>query len=422
MVSASTFEALVDDLVRARLSRPTDWATLLVSLPGVYPQVVREAMVRLGLVGMVRQSGSSRPPKAVTAIGAWERGLLPTPHILDGTWWFSDSAIETMLGRIAEHTNPGDSVLLLGTPTLFFAGSDRLADRTFSLVDNDVPALQNLAKPCRFINANILENDLLLPIDPTIIVVDPPWYIGETLSFLWLARRHARNGTKILLSTPPEGTRPGVPDEWARLLVWCGKVGLELKEHRRSELAYVTPPFERNALRAAGVPECPMDWRRGDLAVFVCTQDQMCPEPQIDPSPRSIRWSDASIGRVRIRMRAGEHSDMSPPFIEQLFQDDVLPTVSRRDKRLHKVRLWTSGNRVFGCRGETAIRSIVEALAAGVDPLRTVRKDLHLGLDQAFAFCVEATAAQLDQIIKSEERELLEWNRCLSHDVVELAS
>ena len=121
-------------------------------------------------------------------------------------------------------------------------------------------------------------------------------------------------------------------------------------------------------------------------------------------------------------MRANGFCDVSPPALDGLFLDDVLPTVSRRDKRLHKVRLWTSGNRVFGCSGEMAIRSIVGALAKGEDPLRAVGKDLGLSLDRGCASRVEATAAKLDQIIKGEERELSDWNRCLNHDVVELAS
>ena len=121
-------------------------------------------------------------------------------------------------------------------------------------------------------------------------------------------------------------------------------------------------------------------------------------------------------------MRAGEPGDISAPIIEPLFPGDVLPTVSRRDKNLHKVRLWTSGNRVFGCRGEVAIRLIAGALAAGADPLGTVRDGLGSVLGKKYARCVDAAAVKLDQIARNEDRELSDWKRGLTHDVVELAS
>ena len=98
-----------------------------------------------------------------------------------------------------------------------------------------------------------------------LIVVDPPWYSRETRAFLLTAIRNASPGSKVLLSVPPVGTRPGVEHEWQELLIWAGGVGLRLLAYETEILPYISPLFEKNALRAAGVELIPSNGDAGTL-------------------------------------------------------------------------------------------------------------------------------------------------------------
>ena len=422
MAPATAYQELVDGRVRGLLSQPTSWPALLTALPGVYPAIIHETARRLRLGDMVRPSGqlTATTETTATVAGLWEAGLLPTPHLLDSCWWFADSALDSLLNRICQYSDVGDPVLLLGTPTLLQAAGDRAIERVFTLVDREASTFSSSAGN-RTIQADIVLKQRHLSGPSRVVVVDPPWYVAETRSFLWTARKNARRSTRILLSTPPVGTRPGVEREWTELLAWCAQIGLKLEKYVHSELAYVTPPFEENAIRAAGVPECPLNWRRGDLAIFVCVQDRICPKPHL-PSTSLGVWHDVSIGRVRVRIRSCEASPWANPDLDECVEGDVLPSVSRRNGLLSSVKIWTSGNRVFTCENVSGIRWIAEALAAKDSPVAMVRKHMATGSDNGWISQVETAARRIEEIVRIEEKELSDWKRRLNEQLVGLPS
>ena len=61
-----------------------------------------------------------------------------------------------------------------------------------------------------------------------------------------------------------------------------------------------------------------------------------------------------------MRIRISEPDEGSDPSLVQLVVGDVLPTVSRRDPRRSSARLWTSGNRIFGCAAPHALARLLE--------------------------------------------------------------
>jgi hypothetical protein len=71
------------------------------------------------------------------------------------------------------------------------------------------------------------------------------------------------------------------------------------------------------------------------------------------------QWTERVLGRVRLRVRLG--CDVAhDPRLTRLVEGDVLPSVSRRDPRRVEARVWTSGNRVFGCTAPSKLLRLLD--------------------------------------------------------------
>ena len=199
MQDETQFENAVDRWVSARLAQPMTWDSLVYSLPSVYPKNVLNSAKRLSLLDRI-----SFPPTKLSglltpcfALDLWSEGILPTPHLLDSAWWFGDSALEKLLGRIESFTGLGDKVLFLGAPTLLHFARERSGSRSFFLLDREFAGEQDE------INGQ-LSADLLIE-QPSVgemdvIVADPPWYTCETQAFLLTAIRNARRAARYCLA------------------------------------------------------------------------------------------------------------------------------------------------------------------------------------------------------------------------------
>src|SRR2546428_1331204 len=131
------FERVIDGWVSAALRRPRDWASLLYSLPSVYPAVALESAKRCSLSHMIRfQDAKSADYKSSSfAMQLRSEGKLLTPHPQDASWWFANPALDTMGDRLERLTSVGDHVLFLGAPTLFHFTRERLVGRHLTLLD-----------------------------------------------------------------------------------------------------------------------------------------------------------------------------------------------------------------------------------------------------------------------------------------------
>jgi hypothetical protein len=418
--SQAQFESAVDRWVSARLARPMTWNSLIYSLPSVYPEVVLSSVKRLSLFDRIsfqsnESSGSLSPS---FAMDLWSEEKLAIPHPLDSTWWFGDSALEKLLERIETFTVPGDKVLLLGAPTLLHYARERSGNRSFLLLDRESAGEQNGIGSC--VPADLLnEQPSLGKID--LVVVDPPWYSRETQAFLWTAIRNARRGTKILLSVPPVGTRPGVEHEWQELLAWARAAGLHLLAHETGMLPYVSPLFERNALRAAGVDSYPEQWRRGDLATFEWdgTSEESV---ALVPCASIKEWTEVLFGHVRLRLRTARYTEWENPLLKGIVPGDVLPSVSRRDGRLTSVAAWTSGNRVFECEGSNVLSIITRALAEGRCAVTSVESLMGLSLSAKQRTEIEQAVGLVADIVMVEEQEIADWRNRKHDNVVQFPS
>lgn|SRR5487761_113923 len=420
MQDETQFENAVDRWVSARLAHPMTWDSLVYSLPSVYPGTVLNSAKRLSLLDRIsfppiKSSGSLT---SCFALDLWSEEKVLTPHALDSSWWFADSALETLLERIESFTVPGDRVLLLGAPTVWHYAMERSGNRLFLLLDREPADEEKEIR--RSMTADLLDEQPTLG-RMDLIVVDPPWYHREIRAFLLTATRNARPGSKVLVSSPPVGTRPGVEHEWQELVTWAAGVGLRLLAYETGMLPYVSPLFERNALRAAGVESYPEQWRRGDLATFEWDGASGESEPLV-PAPAAEEWSEVIFGRVRFRFRTAQHTDWKKPLLKEIVRGNVLPSVSRRDNRLASIAAWTSGNRVFGCEGTYVLGIIARAFAEGRCATTAVASLTGLRLSAKQKAEIEQAAVVLADAVAVEEQEIADWRDRRNDNVVELPS
>jgi hypothetical protein len=231
-----------------------------------------------------------------------------------------------------------------------------------------------------------------------VVMADPPWYPKQMAAFLWAAARLCRPGGHILVSLPPIGTRPGVEAERAELLALAAGWGLRLVRWESAALTYLSPPFEQNAHWAAGLPPVPLDWRRGDLAVFTPMLEFRSSRPGL-PSQRE-EWEEIVVGAMRIKLRVREEKEFCDPALLPVVPGDILPTVSRRDARRWRADVWTSGNRIFATRSVKVVRELL--LAVGSDPFLAVTKAMGRKLRRDEVTLVGRAARQISKLIRAE--------------------
>jgi hypothetical protein len=414
------FESVIDRWVSAQLASQVTWNSLLYSLPGVYPELILKSAKRLSLLHRIHFAAAelSKRPAPSLATDLWAKEKLATPHPLDSTWWFGDSALKILLERVESFSTPRSNVLLLGAPTLFHYAKEQSKERSFFLVDRDSTHRENGI--CGHISVDLLSEQPSLE-KASVIVADPPWYPQETRAFLLAAIRNSTRSAKILLSAPPVGTRPGIEEEWQELLMWARDMGLRLLAYETGILPYLSPLFEKNALRAGGVELYPEDWRRGDLATFQWDGTSERPRSSMSAAPKE-EWSEILFGRVQLRVRTSRCTVWKTPVLKEIVPGGVLPTVSRRDKRLACVGAWTSGNRVFECGGTHILGTIALAVATQRCVVRSVASLTGLNLTARQRVEVEEVATVLAGVAAVEGQEITDWGNRRNDNVVELPS
>jgi hypothetical protein len=127
---------------------------------------------------------------------------------------------------------------------------------------------------------------------------------------------------------------------------------------------YDTPYFEANALAAAGYPNIPRTWRRGDL--FVLEKARKAVDFELGVSARRRGWDEVVIGRMRLFItRKAPRHDTPIDELRSVVPGDVLATVRRTDPRRKHADVWTSGNRIFATGRPDLVRIAAASAAAG---------------------------------------------------------
>lgn len=375
-VSQAAFNAKVDtwiaDAVAAGI---VDYKALLGRLPGVYPTELLASLDRLAAAGAVEPAVSvaaRHQAKNGAVTGAEGRSLLPLPHPLDFEWRFTADASRELLNHAADLTRSEADVLLFGTPGLAAEALTLPIGRRLALLAEPNSVTDRLFALNRATGSSL---DIAfctggLPRESAdAVILDPPWYPDFVRPMLAAAAHALRPGGFVLISLPPDGARPTAEADRQAAIVLGRRLGLVLVEHRPLSIAYETPFFERNALRAAGIAT-PPQWRRGDLVVFRKVGVPSLPAPS---SQRSRQWTEIAIGRMRLFINTGADAAGGDAELVSIMAGDILPSVSRRDPRRSLANVWTSGNRLFRTENpqlllEAGISCASEAMSSGMQP------------------------------------------------------
>ncbi len=377
-----------------------DFNGLVRALPGVHPNDVANIL-------------SDQQQKSLIASRQGENALhvlaeddLPAPHPLDYDWRFTEATKVLLLERMSIHLPFQGSITLLGVPTLFAKLRYSFPDSTVTLADSSSESIFVLSEKCG--SEGLFFCDLLkdpLPqIKADVVIADPPWYPEHFEAFIWAASQILCIGGHLLLCGPNSGTRPGAEAEWRQIQDYAHSVGFELSSFEDS-LRYETPPFEQNALYAAGHPPISTDWRSGRLATFVLRSVPVAERP-VKHSGLS-KWTDHRIQGVRWRIRHKESAEVAAPQLRPLVEGDILNSVSRRDSRRSQIDVWTSGNRIFGCADTCILNLVIEALAIGTSPDTYVESSISRQLTAIERDQIQTSEKQVKAIIELERKEYL---------------
>lgn len=338
------------------------------------------------------------------ADGPVEPGLPPS-HPLDFEWRFSRNGASTILEHVSKLGGP-DLMFMGATTVAIVAGRRGWKGRLVALDQSEtvVESARRLGLPIEFVISDVFRRDAQHT-QADVVVIDPPWYLEHARAFFSAAAKACRLGGFVLASLPGEGTRPGVPRERKALIAWCSRLGLEVAAVHSQCVAYETPLFEHNAFRAAGLGGDVRTWRRGDLWVLKRTgEGAEGDHPHFDSAHR---WQEHGMDRMRVRFRSLT-TQSGQTRLETLVEGDILPTVSRRDPRRDLARVWTSGNRVFGCDDPDTLIVAARARAQGLDEIDAAAIALGRSLSDIERRTVRESCDRLTELSYREKDEQAE--------------
>ena len=285
-VSDSKFDLLVDRMVLRELrGGKQDFGELVSTLPGVYPGDVINSLRRLSWFppakSVLQSTKLVRSQVPISQVDRYE-SRLPRPHPLDFDWRFNHDTVQNLLKTCLSSSRPGDTLVLLGVPTLFFAAENRILTRDFVLVDKN-PAYRRSGHSAngQVISHNLLEG-ALSELQGQVVVANPPWYEEYTRAFLWHASKCCRIGGYVFIVRPGNGTHAGMQEEWRSLVRNGNRLGLKYVRIEPFAIRYESPYFEENSLRREGIRNVPQDWRRASLARFVKVREHSETLPETD--------------------------------------------------------------------------------------------------------------------------------------------
>lgn len=411
-----SYNQKVDRWVYGAVTRGvTTLNSLLASLPGVYPSVVRDSLARLLKAGKLTNGNSfiaSHTPNGIRSSfelcpSSSHAIPLPIPHPLDYDWRFAESAVRYLLDRSLELTTADETIALLGAPTVLRNALESSFPRRLVLLDSNPEVVARLAAAsagnARVMLCNVLR-DPLPQIEASLVIVDPPWYEEHLASFAWAAAKLCKTGRHVLASVPPIGTRPAIERDREKLFEWMKRLGLRNLRLESGILPYMSPPFEINALKAEGFHGILQEWRRGDLGTFVKDEDHSSLRPAIQTGFEDT-WVEEIIDGVRVRVRYDDCTDFKDPRLVTIVAGDILPSSSRRDNRRVRADVWTSGNRIYACEGRNLLSAILRALATKGCPQALVAIKLARELSESERNLVRETAKQLSEVVALEQGE-----------------
>lgn len=409
------YELRLQTLVAEAVARGTrDLATLVGDLPGVFPVNVVEVLRSLEGGDQAKELRDLLEQACTGNQGMQWSANAFVPHPLDSDWRFTAACAESIAQEVNEsvHSLQPARIALLGTATLVAAVRHKITAAQIWLLEKNRRWEEYFA----LVTPSVVSATVDLSCDDLpeglrawaeVVVIDPPWYESAYEHFLWAAANVSRLGGWLLTTLPGEGTRPSAQDDVARILHFATTLGYQSTRRLRGAVRYRTPPFEHNAIRAAGIRMAFPEWRSADLLVLRAERHCQVPRPPTDR--HTERWEECASGPIRVKFRVEQNAttkDSGSPRLLPLVEGDILPSVSARHPKRPEIDVWTSGNRVFRCENTRTLAAICAELDNSNTHLqRGVSDRLHRSLDRVEAQDLETVASHLREIIKIERAE-----------------
>ncbi len=364
MTSHSTHQELVTKSVISELngSASVSFLSLLRSLPGIDPLLVLKELHTHS-----KSSGRyANQAKALLEDSNTKRDYAvrshphPVPHPLDYDWRYSPKGLMAIIEQLERKVTAKGVVALLGAPTLAKALSERRSTLQLHLFDQNTlwgQLIDGVAFHELDLASDGVPKEVLNQAD--YVVLDPPWYIDTYKHFIWYGSQLLNDGGTLAISVLPIGTRPSADADRRKIMDYAKSCGLVFVGEETAALNYSTPPFERNAFRAAGISTAIDEWRHADLWEYRPVQNaagSSRPEQEKEVST----WHELTLDVVRIRFDMTASSGL--PELHSLVHGDVLPTVSARDPRRENATVWTSGNRIFHCSNSQRLYDLCQSI------------------------------------------------------------
>jgi hypothetical protein len=339
----SEYESGVAASIADQCRHVGSFAELIGSLPGIYPSEVLTCLRQLGQATALREGFLEAIEKEVSAMPSFvphDAKKIVLEHPLDFEWRFTKKGISNIFEELRLLSFPrGAGVLCLGCPSIYLA-SKNLSDLRFHLWDKNGTILGQLEESTAIASLDLRE-DPVPEVEAAAAILDPPWYPAFYRLFVWAAAHRMRNGSFILLSFPPKGTRQSAANDFLELDRWCKSIGLVLEKKVANYLPYRSPLFEVNALKVEGINNCPLNWRKGDLLIYRKIANVPFDRPRL-PSEASL-WKEVRVRDLRIKVSLQEMS--SNAILDPVGPFEILGTVSSRDSLRSCANVVTSGNR-----------------------------------------------------------------------------
>ncbi|MGR5146471.1 hypothetical protein ACQKP8_08005 [Photobacterium alginatilyticum] len=265
----------------------------------------------------------------------------PNPHPLDYDWRFDEETVDKLVKLLIEN----QLTLSMGVPSIL---------RMCHELENQIYLVDR--QPLHWSKFHsTMDPDIDLPLDERFhsAIIDPPWYLQNTVRWISWSAQHLKPGSKIYVSLWPEYTRPSATKERMRLFEWMNDwADFEVWPEY---LRYETPLFEKNAsdLNSNNLIN---DWRVGDLLVIQVKDIPALP----DALHKSEIWHRFVINdyqlALRVRNLETEHPNMAKLSLANGW---FWPSVSKRAEGRELIDLWSSDNEVASVQGsESALQAI----------------------------------------------------------------
>ncbi|MBS1852793.1 MAG: hypothetical protein JST79_17960 [Acidobacteria bacterium] len=329
---------------------PATFHCLVMKAEGAYPTDVALAIQGLEMKGAIvkcahelwRATGSESVLVATESVENQlepDDSYFPEPHPLDFDWRFSGKTLDFLYQQLK-----GDSlsdVAILGAPTLFKFLRDRalnahLFDRNDQITGYLTRAGYQSVTCCdlfRFVGKKQFAS----------VVADPPWYLDYYRAFIEAARGLLVPNGKLFLSVLPRLTRPSAESDQSEILCFANERGFDLICAERSALRYLSPPFEKEALKSENLTIS--SWRSGDLYTFSLS-DRTVPEHRIDQLEEDELWHTWSIGRTVVKVKWDGSHGHEAFEVRSVGRNSEMRyrSVSRRSPLRSEINIWTSRN------------------------------------------------------------------------------